>query len=148
MIQEKIQKNFIVNNNNKIIHTWSLSSKWTVYRFIVNGTTGRTTRTKLSTLRKTNIFKYCALFCNKVLKYTCNKGILLIQIMDRCIFVVFRNYSPFNWRAKLIIYLLFLFILSHQTVVLCYLRSWNLLFNLASIKHTYISMVRQTITTS
>ena len=24
---EKIQKNFIVNNNNKIIHAWSLSSK-------------------------------------------------------------------------------------------------------------------------
>ena len=68
LIRKKIQKNFIVNNNNKIIRAWYLSSKWLVCRSIVNQTTGGTSRTKLSTLLKTNIFKYCPLFCNKVAK--------------------------------------------------------------------------------
>ena len=45
-----------------------LSSKWPVCRTIVNQTTGGTSRTKLGTLPKTNIFKYCAIFCKKVAK--------------------------------------------------------------------------------
>ena len=39
LIRKKIQKNFIVNNNNKIIRAWYLSSKWLVCRSIVNQTT-------------------------------------------------------------------------------------------------------------
>ena len=42
---EKIQKNFIVNNNNKMIRVWYLSSKWPVCRSIVNQTNGGTRRT-------------------------------------------------------------------------------------------------------
>ena len=40
LIRKKIQKSFIVNNNNKIIRAWYLSSKWLVCRSIVNQTTG------------------------------------------------------------------------------------------------------------
>ena len=47
---KKIQKNFTVNNNNKIIRAWYLSSKWRVCKSIVNNTNGGTSRTKLSTL--------------------------------------------------------------------------------------------------
>ena len=65
---EKTQKDVIENNNNKTICSCYLSSKWPVCRSIVNQNTGGTRRTKLSTLLKTNIFKYCALFCNKVAK--------------------------------------------------------------------------------
>ena len=46
----------------------SLPSKWSVCRSIVIQINVGTSRTKLSTLLKTNIFKYCALFCNKVAK--------------------------------------------------------------------------------
>ena len=66
--EKKIQKNFIVNNNNKIIRVWYLSSKWPISRFIVNQTNGGASRTKLSNLLKANIFKYCVLFCNRVAK--------------------------------------------------------------------------------
>ena len=66
--EKKKKKNFIVNNNNKIIRVWYLSSKWPIFRFIVNQTNGGASRTKLSNLLKTNIFKYCVLFCNKVAK--------------------------------------------------------------------------------
>ena len=54
------------NNNNKIIRAWYLSSKWPVCRSIVNQTTVGRGRTKFITLLKTNILKYCALFCSKV----------------------------------------------------------------------------------
>ena len=47
---EENTANFIVNNSNKIIHIWYLSSKWLSCRFIINQTTGGTSRTKLSTL--------------------------------------------------------------------------------------------------
>ena len=94
--KKKMQINFIVNNNHKIIRAWYLSSKWPVWRAAVNQTNGGTRKTKLSTLLKTNIFKY-----------TCNKGILSIQIMGKCIFFLFRNFSLFNWIAKLVIYFLF-----------------------------------------
>ena len=63
---KKMQKNFIVNNNYKIILAWYLSSKWPVCRPIVNQINGGAGRAKFSTLLKTNIFKYCTLFCNKV----------------------------------------------------------------------------------
>ena len=63
---EKNTKNFIVNNSNKIIHIWYLSSKWLSCRSIINQATGGTSRTKLSPLLQTNIFKYCTLFYNKV----------------------------------------------------------------------------------
>ena len=71
----------------------------------------RTSRTKLSTLLKTNIFKYFILFCNKVAKIHSQQ----------------RNPSNSN----------------NATYALetCYLY-------LGSIKHTYISMVKQTISTS
>ena len=105
-------------NNNKIIRAWYLSFKGPVYRSIVNQTTGGTSRTKLGTLFKTNIFKYCALFCNKVAKYICNKGILSIQTMYKCIFVLFRNFFPFNWRAKLVIYLLSYYFFSPNSSIM------------------------------
>ena len=117
-----MQKNFIVNNNNKIIRacyllsvTCYLSSTCPVCRSIVNLTTGGTSRIKLSTLLKINIFNYIVpYFSKKSLKYTCNIGILSIQIMGKCIFVLFRNFLPFNWRANLVIYLFFLFCLTKQ----------------------------------
>ena len=68
LARKNIDKTFIENNNNKIIRTWYLSSKWPVCRSIVNQTTGEKSRTKLSTFFNTNIFKYCALFCNKIAK--------------------------------------------------------------------------------
>ena len=81
------------------------------------------------------------------LKYTCNKGILSIQIMGKCIFVLFRNLSPFNWRAKLVIYyFLLLFCLTKQLRYATY--DLETCSDLGSIKHTYISMVRQTTSTS
>ena len=94
LTRKKMQINFIVNNNHKMIRAWYLSSKWPVWRSAVNQTNGGTSKTNLSTLLKTNIFKY-----------TCNKEILSIQIMDKCIFFfLFRNFSLFNWRAKWVIY--------------------------------------------
>ena len=139
LIWKKIQKNFIVNNGNKTIRACYLSSKWPVSRSIVNQTNGGASRAKLSTLLKTSIYKYWALFCNKVTKYTCNKGILSIQIMSKCIFVFFRNIFPFNWKSKLVIYYFFIIILSHQTVALWYLRSWNLLFILNILIFSWLS---------
>ena len=62
------KKNTKKLNNNNIIRVWYLYSKWPVFRFIVNQNAGGTSRTKLSTLLKTNTFKYCALFCNNVVK--------------------------------------------------------------------------------
>ena len=64
LIPKKCKKNFLVNNNNKIIRAWYLSSTWQVCRSIVNQTNGGTSRTKLSTLFKANIFKRCVLFYN------------------------------------------------------------------------------------
>ena len=95
LIRKKIQKNFIVNNNNKIIHTWYLPSNRPVCRSIVNYTNGRASRTKLSTLLKTNIYKYWVLYCNEVAKIYLkflNKEILPIQIMGKCIFVLFGTF--------------------------------------------------------
>ena len=46
-------------------------------------------------------------FAIKQLKYTCNKGILSIQIMGKRIFALFRNFFHFKWRAKLVIFLNF-----------------------------------------
>ena len=66
--REKNTKNLIVNNNDKIICACYLSSKCSVCRSVVNQITAGTSRTKLSTWLKTNIFKYCALFCNEVAK--------------------------------------------------------------------------------
>ena len=48
--------------------------------------------------------------------------------MGKYIFVLFREFVLFNWKAKVVIYYFFIIILSHQTVALCYSRSWNLLF--------------------
>ena len=66
LIWKKIQKILIVNNNNTIIRAWYLSSKWPVCRSVVNQTTGWASRTKLGTLLKIIVFKYCSLLCNKV----------------------------------------------------------------------------------
>ena len=113
LVQKKIQKTFTVNDNNKIMHAWYLSSKWPVCRSIVNQPTVGRSRTKLSTLLKTNIFKCFALFC-KWLQYTQNKEILFIQIMGKCI----RNFFPLNWRAKLVIYHFFYFVSRNSCVML------------------------------
>ena len=37
--------------------------------------------------------------------------------MGKCIFVLFRNFFPFNWKSKLVIHYFFIIILSQQTVV-------------------------------
>ena len=90
LIRKKMQKIFVVNNNNnKIIRPWYLSSKWPVCRSIINQTTGGTSRTKLRTLLKTNIFKYCALFCNKV----ANIHFQFNSNNEEMHFVLFQNYS-------------------------------------------------------
>ena len=47
--EKKYKKNFRVNNDNKIIRAWYLSSKRPVCRSIVNQTNGGASRTKLST---------------------------------------------------------------------------------------------------
>ena len=85
----------------------------------------------------------------KWLKYTCNRGILSIQIMRKCIFVLFRIFFPFNWKAKLVIYYFFivLFCLTKQLHYATYGLETCCSY-LGSIKHTYISMVKQTISTS
>ena len=79
-------------------------------------------------------------FALKCLKYTCNKGILSIQIMGKCVFVHFRNFFPFNWKAKLVIYLLLLllFCLTKQLRYATYGLEICCSY-LGSIKHTYIS---------
>ena len=101
LIRKKIQKNFKVNNNNKIICAWYLSSKWLVCRSIVNQTNGGTSRTKLSTLLKTNIFKYCPLFFNKVAKVARN------SFNCKCIFVLFRSFFPGEQNYWFILFLNF-----------------------------------------
>ena len=87
-------------------------------------------------------------FATKWLKCTCNKGILSIQIMGKCIFVLFRNFFLFNWKAKLVIYYFFYFyFVSPNSCVMLGLETCCCSC-LGSIKHTYISMVKQTIFTS
>ena len=142
---EKNIKNFIVNNNNKIC-AWYLSSKWPVCRSIVNQTSGGTSRTKLSTLKQISS-NIAPCFTITWLKYSCNKWILSIQIMGKCIFVVFRNFSPFNWRAKSVIYFLLLFRLTKRLRYATYSLETCCSY-LGSIMHTYISMVNQTTSTS
>ena len=105
--EKKYKRNFIVNNNNnKIICTWSQSSKLPVCRSLVNHTTGGKSETKLSTLVKTNILNIVRCFAIKWLKYACNKGVLLIQIMANA-FCPFSELSPFLLRIKLVIYYCF-----------------------------------------
>ena len=123
---KKNVKNFIVHNNDKIICSWYLSSKWPVCRSIVNQTNGGASRTKWSTLFKKNIYKYWVRFCNKVAKMHLQQRNSLHSNNGH--FCPFRNYFPFNWKAKLVIYYFFIIILSHQAVALCWLRSCNLLF--------------------
>ena len=79
-------------------------------------------------------------------KCTCNKGILSIQIMTKCIFVLFRNFFPFNWKAKLVFFLSLL-ILTKQLRYANYGLETCCSY-LDSIKNTYISMVKQTISAS
>ena len=79
-------------------------------------------------------------FAIKWLNNACNKGILSVQIMGGNVF-------PFNWRAKLVIYYFLLFCLARQLRYATYgLETCS--SYLGSIKHTYISMVTQTISTS
>ena len=78
-------------------------------------------------------------FAIKQLQYTCYKGILSIQIMGKCIFVLFRNLFHFKSRAKLVIFFKFCF-----TKQLRY-APYDLetrCSHLGSIKHTYISLVK------
>ena len=87
-------------------------------------------------------------FASKWLKCTCNKWILSIQIMGKCIFVLFRNFFLFNWKAKLVIYYFFYYyFVSPNSCVMLGLETCCCSY-LGSIKHTYISMVKQTIFTS
>ena len=68
--------------------------------------------------------------------------------MGKCIFFLFRNFFSFNWRAKLVIYyFLLLFCLTKQLRYATYGLETCCSY-LGSIKHTYISMVKQTISTS
>ena len=133
---KKKQKNFIVNNN-KIIRAWYLSSKWLVCRSIVNQTTGGTSI----------LSHIVSCFAIKWLKYTCNKGILSIQITSKWIFVLFLNFFPFKWKWELVIYyFLLLFCLTKQLRYATYGLETCCSY-LGSIKHTNISMVKQTIST-
>ena len=127
MYSEKIRKNFIINYNNKKIRAWSLYSKWPVFRYTVNQTTGGTHKTKLSTLPKQISLNIVPCFAIKWLKYTRNNRILSIQIMGKCIFALFKNYFYFYWGAKLVIYYFFCFV-SPSSCVMLHLHSWNLLF--------------------
>ena len=68
---------------------------------------------------------------------TCNKGILLIQKMGKCIFELLGNFFSFNWRAKLMKQLRYA---TYGLEICC--------SYLSSINHTYISMVKQTISAS
>ena len=87
-------------------------------------------------------------FASKWLKCTGNKWILSIQIMGKCIFVLFRNFFLFNWKAKLVIYYFFYYyFVSPNSCVMLGLETCCCSY-LGSIKHTYISMVKQTIFTS
>ena len=74
-------------------------------------------------------------FAIKQLKYNRNKGILSIQVMGKCIFALFQKFFPFYWKAKLVSCVILLTVL-------------KLVVHLGSVKHTYISMVKQTISTS
>ena len=83
-------------------------------------------------------------------KYTCNKGICSIQIMGKCIFALFWNFFSFNWRAKLVIYFYYYYYFFFLTKQLRY-ATYNLetyYSHLGSVKHAYISMVKQTTSTS
>ena len=87
-------------------------------------------------------------FAIKWLKHTCNKRILSIQIMGKWIFVLFLNFFPFNWKLKLVIYyFLLLFCLTRQLRYATYGLKTCCSY-LGSINHTYISMVKQVISTS
>ena len=94
-------------------------------------------------------------FAIKWLKCTCTKEILSVKIMGKWIFVLFRKFFPFNWKAKSIILIyyqwsiiFFIIFLSRQTAALCCLGLETCCSYLGSTKHTYISMVKQTISTS
>ena len=57
-------------------------------------------------------------FAIKWLKCTGNKGILSIQMMGKCSFVLFPNFFPFIWRAKLVIYYFFYYFVSPNICVI------------------------------
>ena len=138
MYSEKIRKNFIINYNNKKICAWSLYSKWPVFRYAVNQTTGGTHKTKLSTLPKQISLNIVPCFAIKWLKYTRNNRILSIQIMGKCIFALFKNFL-FLLGSKISDLLFFLFCFTKQ---LCY-PTYTLetcCSYLGCIKHTFISM--------
>ena len=118
LISKKIQKSFIVNNTNETIRVWYLSSKWPVCRSIVNHITGGRSRTKFSTFLKTNTSDILPCFAIKWLKCTCNKGIFSIQIMGKWSFVLFGNFFPFNWSAKLVILFFYYFVSPNSCVML------------------------------
>ena len=64
-------------------------------------------------------------------------------MVGKCFFVLFWNFSPFNWRANLVIYyFLLLFCLIKQLRYATYGLETCCSY-LDSIKHTYISMVNQ-----
>ena len=119
---KKYKKNFIVNSNNKIIRSWHLSSKWPVCKSIIMRPLEEQAEQNWVPCLKQISLNIVPFFAIKWVKYTCNKAIFSIQIMSKCIFVLFWDFLPFNWGAKLVIFF------SLQTVALCYLRSWNLLF--------------------
>ena len=99
-------------------------------------TNGGASRTKLSTLLKTNIYKYWVLFCNKAAKIHLQQRNSVHSNNGQMRFFPFRNFPPFNWKAKLVIYYFLLFCRTKQ------------LHYAAHGLETYISMVKQTISTS
>ena len=106
LIRKKIQKNFIVNNNNKIIRAWYLSSKWLVCRSIVNQTTEERAEQNWVPCLKQISLNIVPCFAIKWLKYTCNKGILSIANA----FLSF--FGAFSLESKIIDLLFFLFCLT------------------------------------
>ena len=101
---------------------YTKTSKWRVCRSIVNRPLEEQVEQNWVPCLKQISLNIAPCFAIKWLKYTCNKVSLSIQMVGKCIFVLFWNFFPFIWRAKLVNFF------SLQTVALCYLRSWNLLF--------------------
>ena len=142
LIRKKIQKNLIVNSNNKIIRSWHLSSKWPVCKSIIMRPLEEQAEQNWVPCLKQISLNIVPFFAIKWVKYTCNEAILSIQIMGKCIFVLFWDFLPFNWGAKLVIFFLSKH-LRYATYGLETYCSYS-----GSIKHTYISMVKQAISTS
>ena len=89
--KKKIQKSFIVYNNNNNLQVHNKSDHW---------------RNKQNNIESLSL-NIVPCFAIKQLKCTCNKGVLSIQIISKCIFALFREFFDFKWRPKLLTFLNF-----------------------------------------